>query len=232
MLDAVRDCWGSLFTGRALAYRLRKGISHHDMPIAVGVIELVHARASGVAFSVHPVTGKPDRVVIETNWGWGEAVVQGVVDPDHIEVGKSDGRMLKYQVAHKRIVSAFDYAEGRVTEIDMPEKLADRQVLDEEQVAAITDGGPRDREALRLPGRRGVGDLAAPAGRGPGLHRAVPPGHGDGRDHGPRYLRPGGQRPAVRVQRQAHPRALGRESRPAGCDFVADRPDRVPSRPG
>jgi len=52
VLDAVRACWGSLFTARALAYRLRKGISHHDMPIAVGVIELIHARASGVAFSV------------------------------------------------------------------------------------------------------------------------------------------------------------------------------------
>lgn len=137
VLDAVRRCWGSLFTGRALAYRLRKGISHHDMPIAVGVIELVHARASGVAFSVHPVTGRPDRVVLETSWGWGEAIVQGLVDPDHVEVGKSDGRVLKYDVAHKKVVSAFDYADGRVTEIDMPAKLADRRVLDEEEVAAV-----------------------------------------------------------------------------------------------
>jgi len=137
VLDAVRACWGSLFTGRALAYRLRRGISHHAMPIAVGVIELIHARASGVAFSVHPVTGKSDRVVIETSWGWGEAIVQGAVDPDHVEVGKSDGRVLKYDVAHKRIVSAFDFAVGAVTEIDMPAKLADRQVLDPEQVGAI-----------------------------------------------------------------------------------------------
>jgi pyruvate,water dikinase len=137
VLDAVRACWGSLFTARALAYRLRKGISHHAMPIAVGVIELIHARASGVAFSVHPVTGKPDRIVIETSWGWGEAIVQGLVNPDHVEVGKSDGRTLKYDVAHKTVVSAFDFAEGRVCEIDMPAKLADRQVLDDEQVSAI-----------------------------------------------------------------------------------------------
>jgi pyruvate,water dikinase len=137
VLDAVRQCWGSLFTGRALAYRLRKGISHHAMPIAVGVIELIHARASGVAFSVHPVTGKPDRIVIETSWGWGEAIVQGLVNPDHIEVGKADGRVLKYDVAHKTVVSAFDFADGRVTEIDMPAKLADRKVLDEEQIAAV-----------------------------------------------------------------------------------------------
>lgn len=138
VLDAVRACWGSLFTERALAYRLRKDISHHAMPIAVGVIELVHARASGVAFSVHPVTGKPDRVVIETSWGWGEAVVQGVVDPDHVEVGKADGRVLKYVVAHKKVVSAFDFAAGCVTEIAMPANLADRRVLDDEQIAAIT----------------------------------------------------------------------------------------------
>lgn len=137
VLDAVRACWGSLFTGRALAYRLRRGISHHAMPIAVGVIELIHARASGVAFSVHPVTGKPDRIVIETSWGWGEAIVQGAVDPDHVEVGKADGRVLRYDVAHKRTVSAFDFASGCVTEIEMPAKLADRQVLDDEQIGAI-----------------------------------------------------------------------------------------------
>jgi pyruvate,water dikinase len=137
VLAAVRRCWASLFTARALAYRLRKGISHHDMPIAVGVIELIHARASGVAFSVHPVTNKADRVVIETSWGWGEAIVQGLVDPDHIEVGKTDGRVLRYDVAHKAVVSAFDFADGRVTEIEMPAKLADRRVLDDEQIAAL-----------------------------------------------------------------------------------------------
>ena len=139
ILDAVRACWGSLFTERALDYRHRRGISHHEMPIAVGVIELVHARASGVAFSVHPVTGKPDRIVIEGNWGWGEAVVQGLVSPDHVEIGKSDGRILRYDVAAKKVVSAFDYAAGRVVETEMPARLVDRRVLDDEQAAAIAD---------------------------------------------------------------------------------------------
>jgi pyruvate,water dikinase len=137
VLAAVRSCWGSLFTARALDYRLRRGRSHRDMPIGVGVIELVHARSSGVAFSVHPVTGKRDRVVIEGNWGWGEAVVQGLVTPDHIEIGKADGRVLSYEVAEKKVVSAFDYAAGRVVEIDMPSRLMNRQVLHEEEIGAI-----------------------------------------------------------------------------------------------
>ena len=139
VLDAVRRCWASLFNARAVAYRLRAGTHYRDMPMAVGVIELIHARASGVAFSAHPVTGKTDRVVIETSWGWGEAVVQGLVTPDHVEVGKADGRVLKYQVADKTVVSAFDYAVGRVIETEMPARLVSRRVLDEEQVAAITD---------------------------------------------------------------------------------------------
>jgi len=139
VLDAVRACWASLFSPRAVAYRLRNGLHYADMPMAVGVIELIHARASGVAFSAHPVTGKTDRVVIETNWGWGEAVVQGLVTPDHIEVGKADGRILKYQVADKTVVSAFDYAAGRVVETEMPARLVSQRVLDDEQITAITD---------------------------------------------------------------------------------------------
>src|SRR2546429_5811053 len=138
VLGAVRACWASLFNTRAVAYRMRAGTHHRDMPMAVGVIELIHARASGVAFSVHPVTGKTDRIVIETSWGWGEAVVQGLVTPDRVEVGKADGRVLKYQVADKAVVSAFDYAVGRVVETEMPARLVSRRVLDEEQIAAIT----------------------------------------------------------------------------------------------
>jgi pyruvate, water dikinase len=139
VLDAVRACWASLFNARAVSYRLRAGLHYADMPMAVGVVELIHARASGVAFSAHPVTGKTDRVVIETNWGWGEAVVQGLVTPDHVEVGKADGRILKYQVADKTVVSAFDYAAGRVVETEMPARLVSQRVLDDEQITAITD---------------------------------------------------------------------------------------------
>jgi pyruvate,water dikinase len=136
ILAAVRSCWASLFTTRAMDYRLRSG--HRDVPIAVGVTELIPAHASGVAFSVHPVSGKPDRVVIEASWGFGEAIVQGRVTPDHAEVGKSDGRLLSYDVAHKGVLSTYDAAAGQVVETGMPTELADRRVLDDEQITAVT----------------------------------------------------------------------------------------------
>ena len=139
VVDAVRGCWASLFSPRAVAYRAQRGISHHDMPMAVGVVELVQARASGVAFSIHPVTGKSDRIVIEANWGFGEAVVQGLVTPDNFEVGKADMRILRGTINDKTVVSAFDFAAGRVSETAMPERLRQRACLDEEQVAAVAD---------------------------------------------------------------------------------------------
>ena len=139
LIDAVRRCWASLFTDRAVGYRLRKGLDHRTSPMAVGVLELVHARASGVAFSVHPVTGSPHRMVIEGSWGWGEAVVQGLVTPDHAEIGKTDRRILEYTVADKTVVSAFDYAQGLVVEHEMPSRLRKERILDEEQVGAIVD---------------------------------------------------------------------------------------------
>jgi pyruvate, water dikinase len=137
VLEAVRRCLGSLFTVRALAYRIERGLSHREMPVAVGVVELIQARASGVAFSIHPVTGKRDRMVIEGNWGWGEAVVQGSVTPDHIEVGVTDGRVLCYRVAHKAVVSAFDYVRGEVVDIEMPSRFRDERILDDEGIGAI-----------------------------------------------------------------------------------------------
>lgn len=137
VIDGVKRCWGSLFTRRGITYRLKNKLSHSDSPMAVCVLELISARSSGVAFSIHPVSGRTDRVVIEGNWGWGEAVVQGIVSPDRVEVGKADARILEYEVGEKLIVSTFDYARGRVVEREMPERWANERVLDKDQIKSI-----------------------------------------------------------------------------------------------
>ena len=137
LVESVRKCWASLFTARALSYRLKNNLSYESSPMAVGVLQLVHARVSGVAFSIHPVTGSKDRIVIEGNWGWGEAVVQGMVTPDHIEVGKTDMRVLDHQVTDKQVVSAFDYAEGLVIERKMPKLFRRAPILTEEEIITI-----------------------------------------------------------------------------------------------
>ncbi|WP_308493699.1 PEP/pyruvate-binding domain-containing protein [Microbacterium terrisoli] len=85
--DAVRRCWASLWTDRAVAYRARLGIHPVDVTIAVVVQRMVRAEVAGVMFTANPVTGRRDETVIEASAGLGEAVVSGAVTPDHVITG-------------------------------------------------------------------------------------------------------------------------------------------------
>jgi pyruvate,water dikinase len=86
VLDAVRRCWASLWTDRAVHYREAQGIDHAAVRMAVVVQRMVDAQVAGVLFTADPVTGTRDRVVIDAAPGLGEAVVSGAVNPDHIVV--------------------------------------------------------------------------------------------------------------------------------------------------
>ncbi|WP_167485704.1 PEP/pyruvate-binding domain-containing protein [Nocardia terpenica] len=105
VLDAVRRCWASLWTDRAIGYRARQKISSDEVALAVVVQELVPADVAGVAFTADPVTGARDRVLINAAWGLGEAVVSGQVTPDTLVVAKSDGTVLRRDVSDKRTMT-------------------------------------------------------------------------------------------------------------------------------
>lgn len=82
VLKAIVECWLSFFSERAVFYREEKG-SLEDVAMAVVVQEMVNSRKSGVLFTVDPVQGRRDRMVVEAAFGLGEAVVSGNVTPDH-----------------------------------------------------------------------------------------------------------------------------------------------------
>jgi pyruvate,water dikinase len=90
LLDAVKRCFASLFTDRAIAYRENHGFDHMKVALSVGVQQMVRAdlAGSGVMFSIDTETGFPKSVLINAAWGLGETVVQGMVDPDEYQVFK------------------------------------------------------------------------------------------------------------------------------------------------
>ncbi len=134
---AVRRAWSSLFVARGLSYRLRRKQHYRDTPMGVGVLRLVQARCAGVAFSVDPVSKKRDRFVIEGSWGWGEAVVKGVVEPDHVEVDRVDGRVIAYRVGEKRVASVFDRIRGGLAEQELPARFHRAQCLTDEMIRSL-----------------------------------------------------------------------------------------------
>ena len=179
VVAAVRQAWSSLFVARALTYRLRQKQHYRDTPMGVGVLRLVQARCAGVAFSADPVSKKRDRFVIEGSWGWGESVVQGTVESDHVEVDRVDGRIIAYRVGEKRVASVFDRIRGGVAEQELPPRAlddhrADRaavwqtcryRVGDRAQLAAGDSRFDRPSASYHDNGRRDRGFVAAKVGR-------------------------------------------------------------------
>ncbi|MDX8029620.1 PEP/pyruvate-binding domain-containing protein [Lentzea sp. BCCO 10_0856] len=90
VVDAVRRCWASLWTDRAVSYRQTNGIDHTTTYLAVVVQRMVQSEVSGVMFTANPVTGTRDQIVIDASPGLGEAVVSGAVNPDHFVVDGSE----------------------------------------------------------------------------------------------------------------------------------------------
>jgi phosphoenolpyruvate synthase/pyruvate phosphate dikinase len=94
VIDAVRQCWASLWSARAIGYRAEQGIALGDVSIAVVVQRLVPAEAAGVLFTIDPVSGAADQVVVSANWGFGESVVAGDVTPDAAVVDRGSGTLV------------------------------------------------------------------------------------------------------------------------------------------
>nr|ALS90115.1 pyruvate phosphate dikinase, PEP/pyruvate binding domain protein [uncultured bacterium] len=101
VLDSIVQCYRSLWTARAVQYRSFKKIDSAREAMAVVVMEMVPSEVSGVAFTVNPVTGDRDQIMINASWGLGEAIVSGRVSPDQFVLRKSDGMVLEREIQSK-----------------------------------------------------------------------------------------------------------------------------------
>ncbi len=172
VIDSVRQCWASLWSERAVAYRSANGISHHDVGLAVVVQRYVEAATAGVLFTANPVTGTRTETVIDASPGPGQAVVSGAVNPDHF--------VLDTATAWVQLRAPGGAEPGR------PPSLSDAQLS---RLTASGDavqrlfGTPQDIEWLIDAARQALADPVAadhhavPAG-GPDLQRSG--GHGLG----------------------------------------------------
>lgn len=133
VLETTVKCWSSLFTPRAIFYRTEKGFAHERVFISVGVQKMVNSRAAGVMFTIDPVTGDPGRIVIEGNYGLGEAVVSGSVTPDNFVLDKKSVKIIERRLAKKTVAYMRDSNTGKTVHVEVP---ADKQnapcVADEE----------------------------------------------------------------------------------------------------
>lgn len=89
VVKATHKCWASLFTDRAITYRMRVSFPQDGVLISVGIQKMVNSRSAGVMFTLYPVTGDRSKITIDANWGFGESIVQGLVSPDSFIIDKN-----------------------------------------------------------------------------------------------------------------------------------------------
>ncbi|SPE52917.1 putative Pyruvate phosphate dikinase PEP/pyruvate-binding [Verrucomicrobia bacterium] len=149
VVAAVKRCWLSLFSERAISYRLRKGVAPGRAQMAVIVQELVDADAAGVMFTTNPAGGASDSIFIEAAFGLGEAVVQGKVAPDRVEVSRSRLRVVRRQTGLKRVQMVA--GKNGVLEELLPAAKANAPVLDDETVTRLAYLGLKAERLLGVP---------------------------------------------------------------------------------
>jgi pyruvate,water dikinase len=148
LLKAIVDCWSSLWTARAIGYRMRNGIPHLDAALAVIVQLMVPSEISGVLFTANPLTGLMSESVIDATFGLGEALVSGKVNPDHFVVDSISGEIKniilgsKETSAHLKTGGGVEYA---------PQEAAGRQTLSGEQVRLLVMTGQQIQKEYSLP---------------------------------------------------------------------------------
>ncbi|WP_255768804.1 PEP/pyruvate-binding domain-containing protein [Pseudarthrobacter sulfonivorans] len=138
---AVIDCWASLWTARAMAYRAREGIAPESVRLAVVVQRMVEADAAGVMFTANPANGRRDQTVISAAWGLGESVVSGTVTTDDMVVDAGTGRVLSRRTADKEVMTV--YAERGTQEQPVAAARRREPVLDDAAAARLADLGTR-----------------------------------------------------------------------------------------
>src|SRR5829696_7638704 len=149
LLEGVKNCWASLWTARAMAYRARQGIDPATVSLAVVVQRMVESEAAGVMFTANPSNGRRDQATISAAWGLGESVVSGSVSPDSIVVEKRSGRVLSRETADKDVMTV--YSESGTEQRPVPEARRRQPMLDDRAVAELARYGKRIEDHYGTP---------------------------------------------------------------------------------
>ncbi|WP_455645290.1 phosphoenolpyruvate synthase [Methanosphaera sp.] len=150
VLYNVRKCWASLFEARAIFYRAENDFDHSQVLIAVVVQQMVNSEKAGVMFTVDPSTGA-EEMLIEGAWGLGEGVVSGTVTPDTCRYDKINDEVKSYKINTKKTMFTKDPETGATVQVEVPEELKDKKVLEDSDLEQLTTLGRRIQKHYGAP---------------------------------------------------------------------------------
>lgn len=137
VLDHIRRCISSLYTGRAIVYRANRGFAHEHVAIAVGVQKMANSYTAGVMFTLHPGNGDRSVIVIDSNFGFGESVVSGEVTPDHFVVNKITLDIIDRHISRKELCYTVDFKAQVSRAIEVPSERQTVQSLIDDEITEL-----------------------------------------------------------------------------------------------
>lgn len=141
VIKNVQSCWASLFTPRAISYRIKNNFPHEKVLISVGVQKMVNSRTAGVMFTLNPTDGDLSKVLIEGSWGLGETVVSGSVNPDKFIVDKVVMEINERTISTKHIECIYDHDKGEVVHADVEQDMQCKCCLDDQEIKELVSIG-------------------------------------------------------------------------------------------
>lgn len=149
LLDAVRRCWASLWTERAVSYRMNNQVDQRNVSLAVIVQQMIDVEVAGVLFTANPLTGRRRQAVIDAAPGLGEAVVSGATNPDHFVVNTTSGEIVEQRLGDKRV--EIRVVPGGGTQRIEREGQSDHACLTDEQVRELAQLGAKVEAHYQAP---------------------------------------------------------------------------------
>ncbi|NYZ78338.1 phosphoenolpyruvate synthase, partial [Candidatus Micrarchaeota archaeon] len=150
VVKAVRKCWASLFEGRAIYYRKQQGFSQVETGIAVIVEKMVDSDKAGVTFTVDPMSGDENKIVIEVGLGLGESVVSGSITPDRYTIDKASLQILDKKIARQKDMIVRKTG-GETQHVEVPEELQEAQKLSDNEIRSLSKFARRIEEHYSWP---------------------------------------------------------------------------------
>jgi pyruvate,water dikinase len=151
IVDTYKYIVASLYTPRAISYRLNKGMRDEDIAMSVACIEMVDSVAAGVAYTRHPSDPLGDRMLINAVWGLGPYAVDGVITPDSYTVSKNESpEIVETKISHKPVKLTLNPLGG-LTELAVEAGKQDRPCLSEEQIRTLADYALKLEKHYRYP---------------------------------------------------------------------------------
>ena len=150
VISAVQNCWASLFTARAIYYRIKNNFPHEKVLIAVIVQKMVDSTSSGVMFSANPATNNTSEIMVEAAFGLGEVVVGGQVTPDTYIVDKETLKLKSKKIATQPYALLRGYRDGNRKEI-LPKDKGSQQKITDEIILQLSEYGKKIEEHYGRP---------------------------------------------------------------------------------